>query len=210
LRRTARSLAGHAGVAGFQEVSEMASGLDALLGELIEKPQHLGASPSRTLVDAVDSLDLLFARAADSAQGSSVSLVLVVDADPGSRASVAQALGRLNVATVVASGVEAAQRLIAENTFCLIFVDAALPESSGFDLCRQVRSLPLNQATPVVFVTDTADSESRDLCIASGGNDVIAKPFLPMELAVKASSLLRRPRTPRVGAAAESGAAVRP
>src|ERR1035438_7055737 len=47
-----------------------------------------------------------------------------------------------------------------------------------------------NLATPVVFVTAHADFESRARSTLSGGNDFIAKPFLLLELAVKALNWL--------------------
>jgi DNA-binding response OmpR family regulator len=57
---------------------------------------------------------------------------------------------------------------------------------NGFDLCAELRSLPAHKTTPVVFVTSRDDSPSRERAAVSGGNDLIAKPFLPIELAVKA------------------------
>jgi DNA-binding response OmpR family regulator len=47
-----------------------------------------------------------------------------------------------------------------------------------------------NRSTPVVFVTAHSDFERRARSVLSGGNDFIAKPFLPIELAVKTLILL--------------------
>jgi DNA-binding response OmpR family regulator len=46
----------------------------------------------------------------------------------------------------------------------------------------------------VVFVTGLTDFESRANSMVSGGNDFIAKPFLFIELAVKALILVLRAR----------------
>jgi FixJ family two-component response regulator len=43
-----------------------------------------------------------------------------------------------------------------------------------------------NRATPVVFVTAHSDFATWAQSSLSGGNDFIAKPFLSVELAVKA------------------------
>jgi DNA-binding response OmpR family regulator len=51
-----------------------------------------------------------------------------------------------------------------------------------------------HKRTPVVFVTSLNDFENRANSTMSGGNDFIAKPFLFMELAVKALVHLLRPR----------------
>jgi DNA-binding response OmpR family regulator len=70
--------------------------------------------------------------------------------------------------------------------FDLVFLDVDMPGMNGFELCTKVRALPAYKKTPVVFVTSLNDFESRANSTMSGGNDFIAKPFLFMELAVKA------------------------
>jgi len=57
-----------------------------------------------------------------------------------------------------------------------------------------LRALPAYKQTPVVFVTSLTDFESRANSTMSGGNDFIAKPFLFMELAVKALIFVLRSR----------------
>ena len=57
---------------------------------------------------------------------------------------------------------------------------------NGFELCTKLRSLPLHQKTPVVFVTGLNDFDNRTQSTMVGGNDFIAKPFLFIELTVKA------------------------
>ena len=60
-----------------------------------------------------------------------------------------------------------------------------MPGKSGFEVCEQIRALSNNRTTPVIFVTGQTDFESRAKLSLSGGNDLIGKPFLPLELAVK-------------------------
>jgi DNA-binding response OmpR family regulator len=54
--------------------------------------------------------------------------------------------------------------------------------------------LPPHKTTPVVFVTSLNDLESRANSTMSGGNDFIAKPFVFLELTVKAMVYLLRAR----------------
>jgi PleD family two-component response regulator len=84
--------------------------------------------------------------------------------------------------------------LLAENRFDLIFLDVGMPGMSGFELCTRLRQLPAHKKTPVVFVTSLNDFESRASSTMSGGNDFIAKPFLFIELAVKALVCVLRGR----------------
>ena len=68
----------------------------------------------------------------------------------------------------------------------LVLLDISMPGLDGFNLCMRLRKMPMHATTPVIFVTGHADFENRSLSIHSGGNDVIAKPILPIELAIKA------------------------
>jgi len=68
-----------------------------------------------------------------------------------------------------------------------------MPGLNGFELCSELRKLPTNKTTPVIFVTSLTKFEIRAQSSLSGGNDLIAKPFLMMELAVKALTYLLKP-----------------
>jgi two-component system copper resistance phosphate regulon response regulator CusR len=49
-----------------------------------------------------------------------------------------------------------------------------------------MRALPQHKKTPVIFVTSLSDFDNRASSMMSGGNDFIGKPFLFIELTVKA------------------------
>jgi DNA-binding response OmpR family regulator len=52
----------------------------------------------------------------------------------------------------------------------------------------------MHKKTPVIFVTGLNAFENRAHSMMSGGNDLIAKPFLFIELAVKALVFMLRER----------------
>src|SRR5262249_36058484 len=79
-----------------------------------------------------------------------------------------------------------ALQMLREKHYDLALLDIEMPGLDGFELCKQMRALPGYQKTPVVYVTAHSDFESRAKSILSGGNDLIAKPVFPLELAVKA------------------------
>jgi DNA-binding response OmpR family regulator len=76
--------------------------------------------------------------------------------------------------------------MLAANPFDLAFLDVDMPGMTGFELCSKLRALPMHKKTPVVFVTNLSDFNSRTSSMMAGGNDFIAKPFLFIELTVKA------------------------
>ena len=79
-----------------------------------------------------------------------------------------------------------AMKLLSGTRFDLVFLDIDMPTMNGFELCAKLRAMPAHKKTPVVFVTGLNDFENRANSTMSGGTDFIAKPFLFIELAVKA------------------------
>jgi DNA-binding response OmpR family regulator len=187
LYRRVHSLTSNAGIAGLVLIAQMADALEALLRELYEKPVNINASTLRTVAMGVDFLGYEFEHGVlPDRQGIPAANVLVVDDEPLSRRAVTYALDKAKLKSVSVENAETALLLLQENRFDLIFLDVDMPGMNGFDLCTRLRGLPAHHRTPVVFVTSLNDLESRAHSTMSGGNDFIAKPFLFIELAVRA------------------------
>jgi CheY-like chemotaxis protein len=212
MHRHLRSLAGPAGLLGFPKIAHMATALEALLIELPAKATKITPSAVRTVAQAIDTLASLFDQAPDPrTEELAPRKVLVVDDEIISREIISSALGKAGLSVVSLDDSVAAQRLLEKDRFDLIFLDVEMPGQSGPDLCLNIREMAMNRATPVVFVTAHSDFGSRAQSTLSGGNDFIAKPFLLVELAVKALTWLFRKVsqapsmvTPPDGASAEA------
>ncbi len=198
LYRRIHALTGNAAVAGMTQIAQVTDALEALLKELYEKPKNINASTLRTVASAIDFLGVLFDRSkspdAQPTQAQLKANVLVVDDEAISRRAVIYALEKAKLSSVMVENPESALQKLAETTFDLIFLDVDMPGMNGFELCSKLRTLQRNKSTPVVFVTSLSDFESRANSTMSGGNDLIAKPFLFMELAVKALVYIMRAR----------------
>jgi DNA-binding response OmpR family regulator len=186
LFRRSHSLASNAGMAGVTPVAQMADALEALLKELSDKPKNINASTLRTVAAAVDFLVILADRTAHSEKAFPAAEVLVVDDEAISRRAIAYALEKGKLKSTAVEDPLEALKLMALKKFDLIFLDVDMPNMSGFELCTKIRTQPSYARTPVVFVTGLTDLESRANSTMSGGNDFIAKPFLFIELTVKA------------------------
>jgi DNA-binding response OmpR family regulator len=187
LYRRVHALTGNAGIAGMMRIAQMADALEALLKELYEKPKNITASTLRTVASATDSLGILFNQNnLPERPDGSLANILVVDDEAISRRAVTYALEKAKLKSVNIEDPVLAYKLLSENRFDLIFLDVDMPGMNGFELCSKLRSLSEHKKTPVVFVTSLNDFESRANSTMSGGNDFIAKPFLFIELAVKA------------------------
>jgi DNA-binding response OmpR family regulator len=184
-RRT-HSLSSNAGIAGAAQIATMADALEALQKELLDKPKNINASTLRTVASAIDFLAVLFERSSSPETPFPTAEVLVVDDEAISRRAITYALDKAKLKSMSVEDPLKALDLLSQKKFDLVFLDVDMPNMTGFELCTRLRTLPSYARTPVVFVTGLTDLESRANSTMSGGNDFIAKPFLFIELTVKA------------------------
>jgi two-component system phosphate regulon response regulator PhoB len=74
----------------------------------------------------------------------------------------------------------------------LILLDVMLPETDGFELCRQIRRHPTLERIPVLFLTARSEEVDRVLGLELGGDDYVTKPFSIRELIARVKAHLRR------------------
>jgi CheY-like chemotaxis protein len=187
LHRRMHALTGNAGIASLALVAKMSDAIEALLKELYEKPKNISASTLRTVAIAVDFLGFLFERGiSPDKQDLPPVNILVVDDEAISRRAVVYALDKAQLHSTSAEEPAAALQLLTDNNYDLVFLDVDMPSMTGYELCSKLRALPQHKKTPVVFVTALSGFENRTSSMMAGGNDFIAKPFLFIELTVKA------------------------
>ncbi len=190
-----RTVAASAANTDLAQVRQLLGIFEALLQDLAEIPDSLNASTSRTLATTIDFLGRLAQRGHRlNAQSTPAEDILVVDDEIISRRAVVLALQKAGLKSVSVDHPDQAYALLAKTRFALIFLDVDMPGMNGFALCSKIRELPAHRKTPIIFVTGLADFESRANSTISGGNDVIAKPFLLLELALKALVFLLQSR----------------
>ena len=198
LRRTAllqmhrhlRLLAGSANVLALRKVVQLSTALEALFVELYTEPAKITASVVRTIAHSIETLASLFDRPANSQDEVIPSKILVVDDEVIARQLICSAVGKADLEAVGLDDPLAAQRLLKRERFDLIFLDVEMPGLTGLELCVKIRAMEPNRSTPIVFVTSHSDFGSRAQSALSGGNDFIAKPFLLVEVALKALTWL--------------------
>ncbi len=193
--RQAHHLAGTAALARCQHVAMLAGALEALLFELGEKPQFITPSTARTVAIAVDFLGTLIDFARNGQRGEAVGgQVLAVDDDPLANRIALAALNRARLNARAVENPLTALELIQQQRFDLILLDIEMPHLNGFELCQKIREVPGYEHTPVIYVTSHADFDNRARSVGLGGQDLIAKPIFPIELATKAVLHLIRGR----------------
>jgi DNA-binding response OmpR family regulator len=187
LYRRVHAVNGNASIAGLVQIAHLAAALEALLKELYENPKTINSSTLRTVAATVDFLGFLFEHGTrPDKQEMPPASILVVDDEVISRRAIIYALEKAQLQSVSVEDPNAAFKLLSENQFDLVILDVDMPGMTGYELCTKLRNLPLHKKTPVVFITVLSDFDSRTSSIMAGGNDFIAKPFLLIELTVKA------------------------
>jgi CheY-like chemotaxis protein len=190
------SLVGLAGITGYTRIAHLAGAMEALIKDLQRKPKQMTSSVLRSIAHASDCLNILFRDINQGIQEIPQSLlILAVDDEPIARRTISVALAKANLRCVCVEEAKMAMTILNENQFDLIFLDAEMPEMNGFELCAGLRKTATNKATPVIFVTSLTNFEVRAQSSLAGANDLIAKPFLMMELAVKSLTYLLRPKS---------------
>jgi DNA-binding response OmpR family regulator len=89
---------------------------------------------------------------------------------------------------IAADGISAIQA-VEETRPDLIVLDLMLPDISGFEVCRRLRTFT---ATPVIMLTARGEEIDRVLGLEVGADDYLAKPFSFRELLARIQAMLRR------------------
>jgi DNA-binding response OmpR family regulator len=71
----------------------------------------------------------------------------------------------------------------------LIVLDLMLPDLSGEEVCREVRS---RSDVPILMLTAKSSEDQRVAGLSLGADDYLVKPFSPRELVARIKAILRR------------------
>jgi PAS domain S-box-containing protein len=144
---------------------------DALVSVLAEQPVHVRereAAPSQLAPDMARRHPLRILLAEDNVVNQKVALRLL--GQMGYRADVA------------GNGLEAIDA-IERQTYDVVLMDVQMPELDGFEASREInRRWPGERRPRIVAMTANAMQGDRELCVAAGMDDYVAKPIRVEEL----------------------------
>ncbi|MDN4172048.1 response regulator [Nocardioides sp. SOB77] len=103
--------------------------------------------------------------------------VLVADDDPDIRYLLEVTLQLSGHEVVSAADGREALRVHAKHDVDVAVLDVSMPDATGLDVIRSIRSGDRNASIPIVLLTALAHPDDRERGLAAGADDYMTKPF---------------------------------
>src|SRR5918997_95317 len=116
--------------------------------------------------------------------------VLIVEDDQAMAVALSDGFTYEGFGVQVARDGSTGLRLAAEKEVDLVILDVMLPQMSGLDVCRQLRSD--GNSTPIIMLTARGQEIDKVLGLKTGADDYVTKPFSFLELMARVEAVLRR------------------
>ena len=123
-----------------------------------------------------------------------VAKILLVDDEPAQLELLRYNLEKAGFETILANNGRDAILMSEEREPDLVVLDWMMPETSGIDVCRELRARADMRFLPIIMVSARGEEGDRALGLDSGADDYVSKPFSPRELVARVKALLRRAR----------------
>ena len=74
----------------------------------------------------------------------------------------------------------------------LIMMDVRMPKMTGYEACREMKTIDSIKEIPVVFLSAKGQDEEISTGLEAGAIDYILKPFAPDELSQRITDILQK------------------
>ncbi|WP_371038400.1 MULTISPECIES: phosphate regulon transcriptional regulator PhoB [unclassified Rhodosalinus] len=126
-------------------------------------------------------------------------MVLVVEDEPAQREVLSYNLEAEGFRVARAANGEEALLVVEEQSPDIIVLDWMLPNVSGIEVCRRLKSRPETRAVPVIMLSARSEEVDRVRGLETGADDYVIKPYSVIELMARVRAQLRRTRPATVG-----------
>lgn len=122
------------------------------------------------------------------------SRVLLADDDQTVRIQLENELRKEGYDVLIAvTGLQAIESTLRESVD-LIILDFHLPDLHGVEICRRIRRHPITRSVPILATSNQDSPGLATMCLKSGADAYLAKPFEITELLAHVQAILRRPK----------------
>ncbi|MDC3313234.1 response regulator transcription factor [Gammaproteobacteria bacterium] len=118
--------------------------------------------------------------------------ILIIEDEPDIRKTLEYNISREGYKVVCASSLSKGKEHINSSDFSLILLDLMLPDGSGLDLCREIKSDKDKSSTPIIILTAKDDEVDKVVGFELGADDYVTKPFSVRELILRIKAVLKR------------------
>jgi len=125
--------------------------------------------------------------------------VLLVEDEPAQREVLAYNLEAEGFRVARAENGEEALMLVEEGAPDLIVLDWMLPNVSGIEVCRQLKTRSDTRGVPIIMLSARSEEVDRVRGLETGADDYVVKPYSVVELMARVRAQLRRARPSTVG-----------
>jgi CheY-like chemotaxis protein len=101
--------------------------------------------------------------------------ILFADDDPDIRELVQVLLHEAGVRVSTSDDPAEVLELVATTHFDVVVLDYWMPQVTGLELCRQIRTF--DQSTPILICSGAVTQADRDAIMLAGAQGYVAKPF---------------------------------
>ena len=110
--------------------------------------------------------------------------ILIVDDNKLNQKLAVDILKKYSFETRIAENGNQAVKILQNEKFDVVLMDVHMPIMNGFEATKAIRnsSSIINQNVPIIAMTANAMSGDKEICLNSGMNDYISKPFKPDQL----------------------------
>ncbi|MDT8364244.1 MAG: phosphate regulon transcriptional regulator PhoB, partial [Nitrosomonas sp.] len=123
--------------------------------------------------------------------------ILIVEDEPAIQELISYNLRNTGYVVLCADTAEEAVAMVNDVLPDLVLVDWMLPNMSGIDFVRLLRSGQRTKPIPIIMLTARVDETDKIAGLEVGADDYMTKPFSPRELNARIKAVLRR-RIPEV------------
>ncbi len=118
--------------------------------------------------------------------------ILVIEDEPDIRKTLEYNISREGHKVLTAGSLYDAEKILQSQSPSLVLLDLMLPDGSGLDFCRKLKTNSKTESIPVIILTAKDDEVDKVVGFELGADDYVTKPFSVRELILRIKAVLKR------------------
>ena len=118
--------------------------------------------------------------------------ILVIEDEPDIRKTLEYNISQEGHTVFTAGSLHDAEKILQSQSLSLVLLDLMLPDGSGLDFCRKLKTNSKTESIPVIILTAKDDEVDKVVGFELGADDYVTKPFSVRELILRIKAVLKR------------------